>query len=133
MSFLGGLLGNASVADPVAVPQDYAKLLLPGEQVTRAYRLIRDVLIFTDRRFTSVNVQGVTGVKVSYHSLSYKNIIRFSVESAGHFDLEAEQGLGLWSSVNTPISIYQAGEHLRRASRTRTLRRKPIEKNTKAE
>ena len=46
--------------------------------------------------------QGSTGNKVEYHSLPYKNITRFSVETAGHFDLDAE--LKIWISGN-PIPI----------------------------
>lgn len=39
--------------------------------------------------------------KVEYHSIPYKSVVRFSVESAGHFDMEAE--LKLWTSgMSTP-------------------------------
>ena len=48
-------------------------------------------------------IQGVTGKKVEYHSIPYKSITHFSVETAGTFDLDAE--LKIWiSSTANPIS-----------------------------
>ena len=41
-----------------------------------------------------VDIQGATGKKVDYHSIPYKSIRHFAVESTGHFDLEAE--LKIW-------------------------------------
>jgi hypothetical protein len=43
-----------------------------------------------------VNVQGITGKKRDFTSLPYSKIQAFSVETAGHFDLDAE--LDLWFS-----------------------------------
>ena len=50
--------------------------------------------IFTNCRLIIVNVQGMTGKKVEYHSIPYHNITHFAVESAGNFDLDAE--LKIW-------------------------------------
>jgi hypothetical protein len=49
-----------------------------------------------------VDKQGLTGNKVEYHSLPYRNITHFSVETAGHFDLDAE--LKIWIS-GSPVPI----------------------------
>jgi hypothetical protein len=44
----------------------------------------------------------MTGSKVEYHSIPYKSITHFSIETAGTFDLEAE--LKIWiSSTAVPI------------------------------
>ena len=45
------------------------------------------LLIFTDRRFIMVDRQGVTGMKTEYHSILYRAVTRFSVETAGPTDL----------------------------------------------
>ena len=46
--------------------------------------------------------QGLTGKKSEYHSIPYRNITHFSIETAGHFDLDAE--LKIWvSGQATPI------------------------------
>jgi hypothetical protein len=65
-------------------------LLLDGEQVLDAYQSIRDGVVFTDRRVIALNVQGLTGKQRDYTSLPYRNIVAFSVESAGTFDLDSE-------------------------------------------
>ncbi|RVU20366.1 PH domain-containing protein [Streptomyces antnestii] len=90
------LFGNAHTIDPAGAQQEYAKLLGQGEQVHAAYLLIRDTILFTDRRLILVDKQGITGKKVEYHSIPYKSITHFSVETAGHFDLDGE--LNIWIS-----------------------------------
>ncbi|MCM3849194.1 MULTISPECIES: PH domain-containing protein [unclassified Pseudonocardia] len=96
MGFLDGVMGNASRIDPAAAAQEFGRLLAPGEQVQAAYQLIRDSFLFTDRRLILVDKQGVTGRKVEYHSVPYRAITHFSVETAGTFDLDAE--LKIWLS-----------------------------------
>lgn len=114
MGLLDGLLGNAAEIDPAKIQSEFAPLLISGERVEKAYQIIRDVFVFTDRRLIFVNRQGVTGNKVEYHSLPYKSIIHFSVETAGTFDLDAE--LKIWITgrptplqlqFNKKLSIYE--------------------------
>ncbi|TDC80336.1 PH domain-containing protein [Streptomyces hainanensis] len=96
------LFGNAHAIDPAQAHQEYARLLGPQERVQAAFLLIRDTILFTDRRMILVDKQGITGRKVEYHSIPYKSISHFAVETAGHFDLDAE--LKIWLSGNpTPI------------------------------
>ena len=90
MGLLDGVLGNASEIDPEKIQQEFSPILAPGERVERAYQLIRDYFVFTDKRFVLVDKQGLTGSKVEYHSIPYKSITHFSVETAGTFDLDAE-------------------------------------------
>ncbi|MCI4171035.1 PH domain-containing protein, partial [Bacillus spizizenii] len=40
--------------------------------------------------------QGITGMKTEFQSIPYKSISRFSVETAGRFDLDSE--LNIWIS-----------------------------------
>jgi len=102
MGLLDGLLGNSSKIDPSKVQQEFSQILCPGEQVEHAYQLIRDYFVFTNKRFVLVDKQGLTGSKVEYHSIPYKSITHFSVETAGTFDLDAE--LKIWISSNpTPL------------------------------
>ncbi|MET7361110.1 PH domain-containing protein [Streptomyces sp. NPDC005562] len=96
------LFGNAHTVDPMKAQGEYARLLGHGEQVHAAYTLIRDTMLFTDRRLIMVDKQGITGKKVEYHSIPYRSITHFAVETAGHFDLDAE--LKIWISSNpTPM------------------------------
>ncbi|MFD0740300.1 PH domain-containing protein [Lysobacter koreensis] len=96
MGLLDTLLGHAGEKSVDKLSEDFAPLLAPGETLQRAFGLIRDLIVFTDRRLILVNKQGVTGSKVEYLSLPYRSIVMFSLETAGHFDLEAE--LRIWVS-----------------------------------
>jgi hypothetical protein len=96
MGLLSALLGHASQADVEEIERDLEAILAEDEQVERAFRLVRDLLIFTNRRFIVVDRQGMTGRKTSYDSIPYRAITHFAVETAGHFDLEAE--LKIWIS-----------------------------------
>ena len=103
MGILSGFLGNASEVDIEDVERDLENILGEGENVEKAFRLIRDLLIFTNRRLILVDRQGMTGRKTEYHSIPYRAITHFSIESAGHFDLESE--LKIWiSSTLEPVS-----------------------------
>lgn len=103
MGLLDGMLGNASKVDNASVQDEFGKLLAPGERVEHAYKLIRDFFVFPNKRLVVVDKQGLTGGKVQYHSIPYRSITHFSVETAGTFDLEAE--LKIWiSSTAAPIS-----------------------------
>jgi hypothetical protein len=96
MGLLSALFGDASEADIADVEKTLEKILAADEEVEQAFKLIRDLLIFTNRRFIMVDRQGVTGKKTTYDSIPYRAITHFAVETAGHFDLESE--LKIWIS-----------------------------------
>ena len=103
MGLLSGITGNASRLDPGKAAGEYGRLLARDEQVHAAYQLVRDAFLFTDRRLILVDKQGVTGRKVEYHTIPYKSITHFAVETAGTFDLDAE--LKIWiSSTAEPVA-----------------------------
>jgi hypothetical protein len=103
MGIISGLMGNASQTNIEDVKKDYAKLLGQNEKVIQAYQWIRDLMIFTDYRLILVDIQGATGKKVNYHSIPYKNIRHFEVESTGHFDLDAELKIWVADMGSTPL------------------------------
>lgn len=102
MGLLRGLMGHASEVDIEKVERDLEAILTPGEEVDRAYRVIRDLFVFTNKRLILIDKQGMTGKKTEYFSIPYRSITYFSVESSGHFDLDAE--LKIWvRGMATPI------------------------------
>lgn len=94
MGLFSGLLGNAGVVAPEKLAKEYAAMLADDETIEVGFKLVRDTFIFTSRRLILVDIQGVTGRKTEYVSIPYSKITRFSIESAGHFDLDAE--LKIW-------------------------------------
>lgn len=94
MGLISGLLGHSSKTDVSKVQQEFAPILVDGEDVVAAYRVLRDMMVFTNKRLILVDKQGMTGTKADYQSIPYQRIVRFSKESAGLADLEAE--LKIW-------------------------------------
>lgn len=103
MGLLDTLLGHAGEKNVADLQEDFAPLLAPGEALQRAFGFVRDLIVFTDRRMILVDKQGVTGRKTSYLSVPYRAIVMYSVETAGHFDLDSD--LRIWiSGQPEPIS-----------------------------
>lgn len=114
MGLFDGMMGNASVVNTEEIRKEFAKILAPNETIEKGYKLIRDLFIFTNKRLILVDKQGITGKKTEYHSIPYKSITHFSIETAGHFDLDAE--LKIWISgsaaplqkqFNRSLNIYE--------------------------
>ena len=96
MGFFDGILGNENDIKHEEVKKELSAVLMPNENIDLAFKLVRDLIVFTDYRLIVVDKQGITGKKVDYKTFPYKSISRFSVETAGHFDLDAE--LKIWIS-----------------------------------
>ena len=93
MGIINTLLGNVSEMDQGALLKEYAPLLSEGECIEKAYKLIRDKWIFTNKRLIIQDIQGVTGKKKEYMSIPYHSIERISIETAGTFDMDSEMKL----------------------------------------
>jgi Bacterial PH domain len=86
--------------------------------VVKAYRLVRDQIIFTSERLIIINVQGITGSKVSHLSVPYSSIKVFKMENAGTFDLDSEISLYI-QGHSLPISLnFKKGSDLETIYRT---------------
>ena len=103
MGIFSALLGNAGTVNQEELIKNFGILLIDGEQIELGFKLIRDTFIFTSKRLIIIDKQGITGSKTEYMSVSYKSISRFSVETAGTFELDAE--LKIWISGEANPSI----------------------------
>ena len=103
MGFFSALIGNAGAVNQETLIKDYGKLLVTDEIIELGFKLIRDTFIFTNKRLILVEKQGITGSKTEYKSIIYKRISRFSIETSGTFDLDAE--LKIWVSSETNPSV----------------------------
>ena len=102
MGIFSRLIGKAGVVDNAKLAEEYAQLLAEGETVEVGFVLVRDKIIFTNQRLIFIDIQGMTGKKVEYLSVPYSKVTKFSVETAGHFDLDAD--LKIWVGNNpSPI------------------------------
>ena len=103
MGILSSLLGNAGTVDNEKLLNEYGQLLIDNEAIEIGFKLFRDTFIFTNKRLMLIDKQGITGSKIEYFSVTYKSITRFSIETAGTFDLDAE--LKIWISGEGNPSI----------------------------
>lgn len=109
---LQGIFGNATEADAKAIQKDLDDLLADGEQVVKAFKIVRDLFVFTDHRLILIDKQGVTGKKAEYHSIPYRSITHFSVETAGTFDMDAEMKIYVGSSSMPIERQFKRGTNL---------------------
>lgn len=107
MGIFNAILGNASEVNLEDTTKEFEPILIDGEHIEKAYKVIKDMFVFTNKRLILVEKQ-LVGTKVDYLTIPYANIIKFSKESAGILDLDAE--LKIWiKDQSTPI-IKQFGK-----------------------
>lgn len=82
-SILQGGLGNYSVMDPAQMQSEYGMYLMDGESITVGFKLIRDALIFTNKRIIFTDKQGATGTKMRVTSINLFSVVDVTMETAG--------------------------------------------------
>ncbi|MBR4691856.1 MAG: PH domain-containing protein [Oscillospiraceae bacterium] len=90
-----GILSESNFLNLKGIPPEEVRpevfdLLVDGEQPVAAFKTVRDQVIFTTKRIFVVNVQGLSGKKVSYFSYPYSKVQYFGVETAGLLDIDSE-------------------------------------------
>jgi hypothetical protein len=94
----------ATEVDVKDIDRKYGALLLADEQILAAFKTMRDVVFLTGDRICLINIQGLTGKKVEVTSIPYRSVVRYSLETAGTFDLDAD--LRIWlSGTHEPLEI----------------------------
>lgn len=61
-------------------------------------------MLLTNLRFLYVDVQGLTGSKKDIQNVPWRSVTRFSFETAGTFDLDADMKVWI-SGAATPIEV----------------------------
>lgn len=77
------------------VRRDVTALFTQGETPVMAFQTIRDQLIFTNKRIIAIDVQGITGKRVSFASMPYSKIQFFSIQTQGFMELFPDSELFL--------------------------------------
>lgn len=105
MGLLSSLLGHATEVDLEELEEEFSAIIVEGEQIEKAFKISRDLIVFTNKRLVLVDKQGMTGKKRGYHSIPYSRITHFSKESSGRFDADAE--LIIWISGQHQPIVYE--------------------------
>lgn len=83
MGILQGMLNNYSEVSVEELAREYGQYLMDGEQITVGFKLVRDALIFTDKRIIFTDKQGATGMKMSVISINLDSIVSVQMETSG--------------------------------------------------
>ena len=78
-----GLLGNLSEISADELTKEYGAYLMENETIQVGFKLVRDVLLFTDKRIIDFDKQGATGKKMRVDSINLSSLIHVSAETAG--------------------------------------------------
>ena len=103
------IFGIASEIEIAKLHEEHGWILIDGESIEAGFKFVRDTFIFTDKRIILIDVQGITGRKKEYLSIPYDQISKFSVETPGPLDLDAE--IKIW--VRSPTGAYREEGQLR--------------------
>jgi hypothetical protein len=120
MRLFNQLLGNVGQVSADKLDEKYKRLLIDGEEVELGFKLFRDVFMFTNKGLIFIAIQGLTGSKIEYKSMPYKSISRFSLETAGTFDLDAELKIWMFNEnipsvskkFNKSVNVYDVQKYL---------------------
>lgn len=88
---------NWTFISETKAPEHIKKILIPSEEIIGAYKTVRDVAVFTNKRLILSDTQGMTGVKKEIYSLPYKSIEMYSIENAGIMDINSE--IEMWTRI----------------------------------
>lgn len=79
---LQGVLKNYSEAPLEQLKEEYGMYLMEGESIQVGFKLVRDALIFTDKRIIFTDKQGATGAKMRVESINLMSIVDVTMETA---------------------------------------------------
>ena len=117
-SFKGGdiLQGGVNNYSPINLDQaqeEFGGYLIAGETIRKAFKLIRDAMVFTDKRIIFIDRTGITGSKSIVKSINYFAITDVVLATAGFRFDDSDMDITYISTPNLQnINIQYASIHL---------------------
>ena len=114
MGLFTGAAKTAGSSETKKLHAEFGQLLVDGEIIEVGFVVFRDTFLFTNKRLILVDIQGISGRQMEYYSIPYNRIMKFSVQTGGSFDLDAE--LKIWigndtipleKKFNKDVNIYE--------------------------
>ena len=78
------------------VNKNILNLLHSGENVVAPFAVVRDQVIFTNKRIITVEVNGITGVQQDIFSLPYRKVQYYGIKTAGFAEVIPDSSLLLF-------------------------------------
>lgn len=123
-SLTQGVLGNMSEVSVDELTKEYGAYLMDGESIQLGFRLVRDVVLFTDKRIVDFDKQGATGQKMRVDSINLSSIIHVSAETSGFGLDDSEINISYISSPTTrPTAAFPSGRKSSSSQRNTTFSR----------
>ena len=107
--------------EEIPVTESLKPFLSQNENVAFAVKTIRDSAVFTDKRILIADKQGITGKKIEYYSIPYKNIVTYAIETAGTFDFDSEIKLVLSGGLKIELKFFKGNDMDKRLFRAYDL------------
>ncbi|MDX1670694.1 MAG: PH domain-containing protein [Balneolaceae bacterium] len=104
MGFLSDLFSQSSEIEGEQVERDFESFLVRGEEIEKAFKIQRDLIVFTGKRLILMDKEGLLTNRRSFQSIPYRNIITFSMDTTGRF--ESGGVILLWlSGLGEPVTL----------------------------
>ena len=85
--FEGGVLENYTEMPVDSLTREYGIYLMENEEIQIGFKLVRDALIFTNKRIILTDQIEATGVRMRIESINLYSVVAISMETAGlNFD-----------------------------------------------
>ena len=105
---------NTGSVETKKFSSDYGQLLVDGEIIEVGFIVFRDTFLFTNKRVILIDIQGISGKQIEYLSVPYNRITKFSIQTGGSFELDAELKIWIGSDTiplekkfNKDVNIYE--------------------------
>lgn len=100
-----------------SIQKEFNEILFPGEDIESVFNIMRDKWVFTTHRLIIEDIQGVTGKKREYHSIPYKSITHFLIETAGNFDSDCEMKIWISGTAQPFEQEFSRGTNIKEVQR----------------
>ena len=78
------------------VNKNVLNLLHSGENIVAPFAIVRDQVIFTNKRIITVEVNGITGVQQDIFSLPYRKVQYYGIKTVGFAEVIPDSSLLLF-------------------------------------
>lgn len=89
----------------IEIPQSLMAFVSRNERALFAVKTVRDAALFTNKKVLICDKQGITGKKTEYYAIPYNKIVTYSIETAGHFDIDSEIKLFLTGGIEIEMQF----------------------------
>ena len=89
----------------IEIPTSLMQFVGSNEKPLFAVKTVRDAALFKDKKVLICDKQGITGKKTEYYAIPYNKIVTYSIETAGHFDIDSEIKLFLTGGIEIEMQF----------------------------